>query len=91
MKQCKKALIFNSKTEQSGMNIISEKTKKENDSVYFMDRAKFTTSVDVDNPEYYFLLRNAKVFPGKKIITGLTNMFIAEVPTPIVLPFDTFL
>ena len=35
----KKALIFNSKTEQSGMNIISEKTKKQNDSVYFMDRA----------------------------------------------------
>ena len=86
----KKALIFNSKTEQSGMNIISEKTKKENDSVYFMDRAKFTTSVDVDNPEYYFLLRNAKVVPGKKIITGLTNMFIADVPTPIGLPFDYF-
>ena len=72
------------------MNIISEKTKKENDSVYFMDRAKFTTSVDVDNPEYYFLLRNAKVVPGKKIITGLTNMFIADVPTPIGLPFGYF-
>ncbi len=86
----KKALIFNSKTEQSGMNIISEKTKKENDSVYFMDRAKFTTSVDVDNPEYYFLLRNAKVVPGKKIITGFTNMFIAGVPTPIGLPFGYF-
>jgi len=86
----KKALIFNSKTEQSGMNIISEKTKKENDSVYFMDRAKFTTSVDLDNPEYYFLLRNAKVVPGKKIITGLTNMFIADVPTPIGLPFGYF-
>ena len=86
----KKALIFNSKTEQSGMNIISQKTKKENDSVYFMDRAKFTTSVDLDNPEYYFLLRNAKVVPGKKIITGLTNMFIADVPTPIGLPFGYF-
>ena len=86
----KKALIFNSKTEQSGMNIISEKTKKENDSVYFMDRAKFTTSVDLENPEYYFLLRNAKVVPGKKIITGFTNMYIADVPTPIALPFGYF-
>jgi len=86
----KKALIFNSKTEQSGMNIISEKTKKQNDSVYFMDRAKFTTSEDLDNPEYYFLLRNAKVVPGKKIITGFTNMFIAGVPTPIGLPFGYF-
>ena len=86
----KKALIFNSKTEQSGMNIISEKTKKQNDSVYFMDRARFTTSVDLDNPEYYFLLRNAKVVPGKKIITGFTNMYIADVPTPIALPFGYF-
>jgi len=86
----KKALIFNSKTEQSGMNIISEKTKKQNDSVYFMDRAKFTTSVDLENPEYYFLLRNAKVVPGKKIITGFTNMYIADVPTPIALPFGYF-
>ena len=88
--ETKKALIFNSKTEQSGMNIISEKTKKENDSVYFMDRAKFTTSVNLENPEYYFLLRNAKVVPGKKIITGFTNMYIADVPTPIALPFGYF-
>ena len=86
----KKALIFNSKTEQSGMNIISEKTKKQNDSVYFMDRARFTTSDDLENPEYYFLLRNAKVVPGKKIITGFTNMYIADVPTPIGLPFGYF-
>ena len=55
-----------------------------------MNRAKFTTSVDVDNPEYYFLLRKAKVVPGKKIITGPTNMYIADVPTPIGLPFAYF-
>jgi lipopolysaccharide assembly outer membrane protein LptD (OstA) len=86
----KKALIFNSKTEQSGGYIISEITKKENDSVYFVSRAKFTTSEDPDNPEYYFLLRNAKIVPGKKVVTGLTNMFIADVPTPIGLPFAYF-
>jgi len=86
----KKAIIFNSRTEQTGLKILSEKTKKENDSVYFMNRAKFTTSADIDNPEYYFLLRKAKVVPGKKIITGPTNMYIADVPTPIGLPFAYF-
>jgi len=85
-----KALIWNSKTEQSGGYIIAEKTKKENDSVYFIDRGKFTTSADPDNPEYYFLMRNAKIVPGKKVVTGLTNMFIADVPTPIGLPFAYF-
>ena len=86
----KKALIWNSKTEQQGGRIISNLTKKENDSVYFVKRAKFTTSENEENPEYYFLLRKAKVVPGKKVVTGLTNMFIANVPTPIGLPFAFF-
>ncbi len=86
----KKAIIFNSRTEEAGLNILSDKTKKENDSVYYMDRGKFTTAADIDNPEYYFLLRKAKVIPGKKIITGPTNMYIADVPTPIGLPFAYF-
>ena len=86
----KKALIWNSKTEQQGGRIISELSKKENDSVYFVKRAKFTTSQNEENPEYYFLLRKAKVVPGKKIVTGLTNMFIADVPTPIGMPFAFF-
>ena len=83
----KKALIWNSKSEQQGGRILSELTKKENDSVYFVKDAKFTTSERKENPEYYFLLRKAKIVPGKKIVTGLTNMFIADVPTPIGLPF----
>jgi lipopolysaccharide assembly outer membrane protein LptD (OstA) len=85
-----KALIWNSRTEQSGGYIIAEKTKKENDSVYFINRGKFTTSADPENPEYYFLMRKAKIVPGKKVVTGLTNMFIADVPTPIGLPFAYF-
>lgn len=85
-----KALIYNSKTEQEGGLILSEITKKENDSVYFVNRAKFTTSDDPDNPEYYILLRKAKIVPGKKVVTGLTNLFIADVPTPIGLPFAFF-
>jgi lipopolysaccharide assembly outer membrane protein LptD (OstA) len=85
-----KALVWNSRTEQSGGYIIAEKTKKENDSVLFIRRGKFTTSADPDNPEYYFLMRKAKIVPGKKVVTGLTNMFIADVPTPIGLPFAYF-
>ncbi|WP_431136380.1 putative LPS assembly protein LptD [Psychroserpens mesophilus] len=86
----KKALIFNSRTEQSGGTIMSEITKKENDSVYFVKNAKFTTSENLDDPEYYFLMRRAKIVPGKKVVTGLANMFIYDVPTPIGLPFAYF-
>ena len=40
----KRALIWNSKTAQSGMNVFSSFTKKENDSLYYIKNAKVTTS-----------------------------------------------
>ncbi|KUJ63051.1 organic solvent tolerance protein OstA [Flavobacteriaceae bacterium CRH] len=86
----KKALIYNSRTEQGEFKIKAAVTKKENDSVYFLRKARFTTSKDVDNPEYYFQTNKVKFIPGKKVITGLTNMVIADVPTPLALPFAYF-
>lgn len=85
-----KALIYNSRTEQNGFNVIAEVTKRENDSVVFLQNVKFTTSKNIDDPEYYFYTRRAKFVPKKKIVTGLTNMYIADVPTPIGLPFAFF-
>jgi hypothetical protein len=86
----KKALIWNSRTDQGEFKVKAVLTKKENDSVYFLKGARFTTSTNVDNPEYYFQTSKVKIIPGKKVITGLTNMVIANVPTPIALPFAFF-
>jgi len=88
----KKTIIYNSKIEQKSIDgvIFAEISKKENDSVIFINRAKFTTSDDPDNPEYYFLMRKVKIVPGKKVVAGLTNLYIADVPTPIGLPFAFF-
>jgi lipopolysaccharide assembly outer membrane protein LptD (OstA) len=86
----KKALVWNSRTNQGEFNVKAEITKKENDSVYFMKGARFTTSKDVDNPEYYFQTNKVKFVPGKKVVVGFTNMVIADVPTPIAMPFAFF-
>ncbi len=86
----KKALVYNSRTERNGFNVIAEVTKKVNDSVVYLRNVKFTTSKNIDDPEYYFYTRKAKFVPKKKIVTGLTNMYIADVPTPIGLPFAYF-
>ncbi len=83
----KKALIWNSRTEQGEFKVKAAVTKKENDSVYFLKKARFTTSKDVDHPEYYFQTSKVKFIPGKKVIAGLTNMVIADVPTPIAFPY----
>jgi lipopolysaccharide assembly outer membrane protein LptD (OstA) len=86
----KKALIWNSRSTQGEFNVKAAVTKKENDSVYFLKGARFTTSKDIDNPEYYFQTNKIKFVPGKKIVTGFTNMVIAGVPTPLFLPFAYF-
>ena len=86
----KKALVWNSRTDQGEFKVKAEITKKENDSVYFMKRARFTTAQDVDDPEYYFQTNKVKLVPGKKVVVGFTNMVIADVPTPLALPFAFF-
>ncbi|MEH6679282.1 MAG: putative LPS assembly protein LptD [Sediminicola sp.] len=94
-----KALIWNSRSEQEAglgqmgsdaMKVNAEITKKENDSVYFLYEGKLTTSKDTINPDYYIRIRKAKFVPKKKIIAGYSNMYIADVPTPIALPFAYF-
>lgn len=86
----KKALVWNSRTKQGELNIKAEISKRENDSVYFMKNARLTTSKNIEDPEYYFLVRKVKFVPKKKVVAGLTNMVIADVPTPIGLPFAYF-
>jgi len=88
--ETKKALVWSSRTQQNDLNIKAAISKRENDSIYYMKDAFFTTSKDIDNPEYYFHTRKLKLVPGEKVIVGPTNMVIADVPTPIGLPFAFF-
>ncbi|NHM06798.1 LPS-assembly protein LptD [Flavobacterium sp. CYK-4] len=86
----KKALIWNSRTEQGEFKVKAEVSKRVNDSVYFLKNARFTTAEDIEDPEYYFRTSRLKFVPKKKVVTGLTNMVIADVPTPLALPFAFF-
>ncbi|WP_396212478.1 putative LPS assembly protein LptD [Flavobacterium sp.] len=86
----KKALIWNSRTDQGEFKVKAEISKRENDSVYFLKGARFTTAKDIEDPEYYFVTDKVKFVPGKKVVTGMTNMVIANVPTPLALPFAFF-
>lgn len=89
----KRAITLNSRTEQNlgdVFNVYAERTKKENDSTYYLKEAKLTTSKNPDDPEYYIRVRSGKFVPGKKIIAGFSNMYIMDVPTPIGVPFAYF-
>jgi hypothetical protein len=81
-----KAKIWGLRTEQDGVIIRGEVTKKENDSTIFIRNIKFTTS-EKENPDYYIKTNKAKIVPNKKLVIGLSNLVITDVPTPLFLPF----
>lgn len=85
----KRALIYGLKTQQGEMFTYGEKTKRVNDSTIYVRKIRFTTS-DKDNPDYYITTNKAKLVPGKKIIVGTSNLVLADVPTPLFLPFAYF-
>ena len=81
-----KAVIYNTRTEQTGVIITGDITKRENDSTLYINRARFTTS-QKEKPDYHIATNNIKVVPGKKVVGGLSQLYLAEVPTPAILPF----
>jgi hypothetical protein len=81
-----KAKIWNLKTEQQGVIILGEVSKKHNDSVIFIENIRLTTS-DKDDPDYYIKIPKAKFIKDKKLVAGTSQLVIADVPTPVVMPF----
>tara|TARA_Y100000034_G_scaffold84474_1_gene101286 strand:+ start:168900 stop:171689 length:2790 start_codon:yes stop_codon:yes gene_type:complete len=86
----KKAIIYGLKTLQGEMYTYGNKTKRVNDSTVFVRKIRFTTSDKEKSPDYYIATDKAKIVPGKKIIVGGSQLFIADVPTPLFLPFAYF-
>lgn len=85
-----KALVWGLKSEQSdGMFVSSALTKKENDSTLYIRKIRITTSKKA-NPDYFLQIDKAKLVPNKKIVAGPTQLYIADVPTPAILPFAYF-
>ncbi|WP_304343305.1 putative LPS assembly protein LptD [Chryseobacterium koreense] len=91
----RQAIAFNARTEESEGVIVAEKTKKYNDSVFFMRRGKYTTDEYFIQKkdtiaDYYLLAPNIKLIKGKnksQVITGPIQMYIEQVPTPLIMPF----
>lgn len=65
-------------------------TKKVNDSTIYIRDVMLTTSKKKPVPDYHILIKKGKMVPNQKIVAGMSQMYIAEVPTPIVLPFAYF-
>ena len=91
----RQALAYNARTEENEGVIVAQKTKKYSDSVYFMKKGLYTTDEFYikgkdSTADYHLLAPTIKMIKGKEksqIITGPIQMYIEQVPTPLVLPF----
>jgi len=92
-----KGIIYGARTQQSDMYVLGERTK------YISQETKDTLMGDViysanalvttcnhDQPHFGFRAKKIKVVPDKVAVVGPSNLEIAGIATPIVLPFGFF-
>jgi lipopolysaccharide assembly outer membrane protein LptD (OstA) len=77
------------KTQESGGFLHGEKVKRDTGEVIYIKDGKYTTC-EYDDPHFHIHAGKLKVIPQDKIITGPAYLSIADVPTPLVLPFGFF-
>ena len=85
----KKALAWNTKSKLGDLGTRTGVMKKVNDSTIYIRDVMITTSPK-DIPDYHILVNKGKMVPNKKIVAGKSQLYIAEVPTPVILPFAYF-
>ncbi|MBG0859234.1 MAG: LPS-assembly protein LptD, partial [Bacteroidales bacterium] len=85
----RKAYIKSIVTEQEDGLLRSAYTKLLEDGTSNIARSTYSTC-DADTPHFYINLPRAKVYPGKKIVSGPGNLVFEGVPLPLVIPFGFF-
>ena len=85
----RKALIKNIITKQDAGLLHSAFTKLLEDGTSNISRSTYSTC-DADTPHFYINLPKARVYPGKKIVSGPGNLVLEGIPLPLAIPFGFF-
>ena len=85
----RKAIAYNIITKQEDGLLHSAVTKLLDDGTSNISRSTYSTC-DADVPHFYINLPKAKIYPGKKIISGPGYLVLEGIPLPIALPFGFF-
>jgi lipopolysaccharide assembly outer membrane protein LptD (OstA) len=88
--ETKKGKINDVITQQGDGYIHGSDIKKDTNNMYYVAQGRYTTCDLEDDPHFYLQAKKIKVIPNDKIITGPAELYIADVPTPLVLPFGYF-
>ncbi len=85
----KKGKISKLVTRQGDGFLVGGQVKKNELDELFASDAYYTTC-DLDHPHFKIKANKIKVVPDKVIVTGPANLVIADIPTPLFIPFAIF-
>ncbi len=85
----RKAIAYNIVTKQDEGLLRSSVTKLLSDGTSNISRSTYSTCEAVP-PHFYINLSRAKVYPGKKIVSGPGYLVLEGIPLPLALPFGFF-
>lgn len=93
----KKGIIYEARTKQEDLYVLGQKAKfvgaPEGDTsgrntIYNQDA--IITTCNAEHPHFGIHTKKLKVIPNKLVVTGLSNLELAGIPTPFVLPFGFY-
>ena len=87
--ETEKGLITQVITTEGDGFIHSDTAKKFPDDILYIKNGAYTTC-DLEHPHFSIKSPRIKIIPDDKIITGPAYLTIADIPTPLVVPFGLF-
>ncbi len=84
-----RAIAINIITKQEDGLLHSQFTKLLEDGTSNISKSTYSTC-EADTPHFYINLPKARVYPGKKIISGPGNLVLEGIPLPLFIPFGYF-
>lgn len=85
----KRGKIFEVYTQEGEAYLQSNSVKKDEYDDWYGLNNKYTTC-NLEHPHYYFRAKKVKLRPNKIIVTGPANLYVADIPTPLYIPFGIF-
>ncbi len=87
--ETKRGIMKEFKTQEGEGYIKGEKVKRDENNSFYIRDATYSTCSE-ENPHFYIFSSKLKFIPGKRVITGPANLFIADIRTPLIVPFGIF-
>ncbi len=85
----KKGFIHNTYTAQGNGFMQSTRSKRTDDGIVYLEKAKYTTC-DAEHPHFYISISRAKTRPGKDVVFGPAHLVVEDVPLPLAIPYGFF-